>query len=584
MKKLISLFLVAVTLMTMVPVAMTAFAKESNTALASEDISAETPAMDTTAETTESTTAFVTEATTEPTEETTVIIETSSEAVSASEAEETIATVETTESITQEATESPEKTTIAFETTDPAITESTTEQLTEAMETTNPTDTTEFVTTSPTKPVTKPTETIQPTTVKKIYPSAVKGFKVAKRSTSAIKLSWKKSKKNTTHYALYRSVEKSNGKFTSFKKYKTFKNISKTTFTDRKLKSGYVYKYRMYAFNKTKAYTTHSSGVAVKTVVKMLAPKVVKVKKATTTYISIKWSKVAGARKYWIYKKSAGGNEVLIGKTKGNTYIDKKVTTGTTYKYRIKGYRVVSKKTYKSPSASVSASAGVKGVSGITVKSYLRRALITWNPVNGADGYDVFVINAKGKYILKETRSYPTYLSGKAKVDKTYKFAIKAFKNVNGDKSYSNTKTVKVTITDSAYGKTPSGTWVEICTETQQMFMYVNNKLYCKTPVVTGTGATGPLSTKHGYHKVISKKSPAQLSGSYGSSSWDVKVNFWLGFTSDGQGIHDSTWRTSGYGGEIYKTNGSHGCVNTPYAAASKIYNKSFMGMPIIVF
>ncbi len=584
MKKLISLFLVAVTVLTMVPVAMTAFAKESNTALAAEDMPAETPAIDTTAETIESTATFVTEATTEPTEETTSTTETSSEAVSTSKPTEgTNTTVETTESVAQETTEASEAT-VASETTEPAATEPTTEQLTEAMETTNPTDATEIVTTAPTKPATKPTEATKPTTVKKVYPSAVKGFKVAKRSTSAIKLSWKKSKKNTTHYVLYRSVEKSNGKFTAYTKYKTFKNISKTTFTDKKLKSGYVYKYKMFAFNKTKAYTTHSSAVAVKTVVKMLAPKVVKVKKATTTYISIKWSKVAGARKYWVYRKASGGKEVLIGKTRGNTYVDKKVTTGTTYKYRIKGYRVVSKKTYKSPSASVSASAGVKGVSGITAKSYLKRALITWNPVTGADGYDVFVINSKGKYIHKETRAYPTYLSGKCKVDKTYKFAIKAFKKVNGDKSYSSTKIVKVTITDGAYGKTPSGTWVEICTETQQMFMYVNNKLYCKTPVVTGTGATGPLSTKHGYHHVISKKSPAQLRGSYGSSSWDVKVNFWLGFTSDGQGIHDSTWRTSGYGGEIYKTNGSHGCVNTPYAAASKIYNKSFMGMPIIVF
>lgn len=581
MKKLISLLLVAVTVLTMVSFAITAFAKESNTVSIAETLPTtesvtETTSVNSTDETTESSTAFVTEATTEPTEETTSAFETSSETTSTVETTEvTDATVETTVEVTQE-------TTVDSETTEPTTEEPTETQVT--TEATEATESTAIVTTTPTEPATKPTTATEPTTVKKLYPSPVKNFKVAKKSTSAIKLTWTKSTKNTTHYVIYRSAETSNGKFTAYKKLKTISDIKKTTFTDKKLKSGYVYKYKIFAYNKTKTYTTHSSASAVKTVVKMLAPKVVKVKKATTSYISIKWSKVSGAKKYYVYRKAGDGQTVLIAKTKTNSYVDKKVTTGGNYKYKIKGYRVVNKKVYAGPGKVVSAAAGITGVSGVTAKSYLKRALLTWTPVTGADGYDVFVLNSKGNYVLKETRAYPSYLSGKTKVGKTYKFAIKAFKKVSGNKSYSGTKTVKVTITDDAYGKTPSGTWVEVCLETQQMFMFVNNKLYCKTSVVTGTGVSGPLSTKRGYHQVISKKSPAQLRGSYGSSSWDVKVSFWLGFTSDGQGIHDSTWRTSGYGGEIYKNNGSHGCVNTPYAAASKIYSKAFMGMPVIVY
>lgn len=57
---------------------------------------------------------------------------------------------------------------------------------------------------------------------------------------------------------------------------------------------------------------------------------------------------------------------------------------------------------------------------------------------------------------------------------------------------------------------------------------------------------------------------------------------FWLPF-NDQVGIHDSSWRTD-YGGDIYLTSGSHGCVNTPYDAAEKIYNSVGIGDPVIVY
>ena len=50
-----------------------------------------------------------------------------------------------------------------------------------------------------------------------------------------------------------------------------------------------------------------------------------------------------------------------------------------------------------------------------------------------------------------------------------------------------------------------------------------------------------------------------------------------------GCGIHDASWRSS-YGGNIYKGNGSHGCVNTPYSKVQKIYNNTGYGTPVIVY
>ena len=44
---------------------------------------------------------------------------------------------------------------------------------------------------------------------------------------------------------------------------------------------------------------------------------------------------------------------------------------------------------------------------------------------------------------------------------------------------------------------------------------------------------------------------------------------------------HDADWRSS-FGGEIYKTNGSHGCINLPPAKAAVLYDHVYKNMPII--
>ena len=59
-------------------------------------------------------------------------------------------------------------------------------------------------------------------------------------------------------------------------------------------------------------------------------------------------------------------------------------------------------------------------------------------------------------------------------------------------------------------------------------------------------------------------------------------MTYWMPFNKD-VGIHDAAWRSE-FGGEIYKKDGSHGCVNTPPDMAEKIYNNIEIGVPIIVY
>ena len=47
-------------------------------------------------------------------------------------------------------------------------------------------------------------------------------------------------------------------------------------------------------------------------------------------------------------------------------------------------------------------------------------------------------------------------------------------------------------------------------------------------------------------------------------------------------GIHDLS--RSAYGGDVYLTAGSHGCVNTPEAAAKKIFDIVEVGTAVVVY
>ena len=69
------------------------------------------------------------------------------------------------------------------------------------------------------------------------------------------------------------------------------------------------------------------------------------------------------------------------------------------------------------------------------------------------------------------------------------------------------------------------------------------------------------------------------MTGSYGSAF----VHYWLPLTEDGIGIHDASWRGS-YGGTIYISNGSHGCINTPYSKMQELYNMISAGTPAVIY
>ena len=134
------------------------------------------------------------------------------------------------------------------------------------------------------------------------------------------------------------------------------------------------------------------------------------------------------------------------------------------------------------------------------------------------------------------------------------------------------------TNTSSAY--TIGDTYVELDLTRQKVWMYKEGECILETDCVTGMANT-VYATPTGIYYLTYKQSPAHL------SKYDAYVTYWMPFNG-GIGFHDASWRYKNgqayFGGDIYKTDGSHGCVNLPIEAAKTLYQNITKSIPIIVY
>ena len=146
---------------------------------------------------------------------------------------------------------------------------------------------------------------------------------VSEKSTTFVSLKWKKVS-NANIYAVYKSV---NGK--NWYKVKETKNLSYKV-TNLTSKKKYYFKVRAYCRNNGKNLDYRDSS-AIKTATRFASTKQVTIWRTQST-ATIKWEKVSGADKYWVYMSS----------DLGKTY--KKIYSGTSRS--IKKSNISEKKTY----------------------------------------------------------------------------------------------------------------------------------------------------------------------------------------------------------------------------------------------
>lgn len=125
------------------------------------------------------------------------------------------------------------------------------------------------------------------------------------------------------------------------------------------------------------------------------------------------------------------------------------------------------------------------------------------------------------------------------------------------------------------YRNVINGNYIEINLSKQIAYIYRNDELKYKSPIISGRGQ---YTTPTGAYSVDYKLRNIRITG----EDYAVPVQFWIAFNED-IGLHDAAWRNE-FGGNIYRYNGSHGCINLPLDVAEEFYKLSFPGMPVIVY
>lgn len=120
-------------------------------------------------------------------------------------------------------------------------------------------------------------------------------------------------------------------------------------------------------------------------------------------------------------------------------------------------------------------------------------------------------------------------------------------------------------------------TYIEVDMTAQKLYYYEQGELKLETAVVTGNARRG-WDTPEGVNYVYKKQKNRVLRG----ANYATPVKYWMPVNGN-IGIHDADWRSE-FGGEIYKTNGSHGCINTPPEKMAELYEMVEVGTPVVLF
>ena len=120
-------------------------------------------------------------------------------------------------------------------------------------------------------------------------------------------------------------------------------------------------------------------------------------------------------------------------------------------------------------------------------------------------------------------------------------------------------------------------TYIEVDIPNQKLTCIKDGKLFLETDVVTGN-MLRHRDTPSGVYYIYGKQKNRVLRG----PGYASHVNFWMPVVR-GVGIHDALWRDE-FGGDIYQTEGSHGCINTPYDNMKLLYENIEVGTPVLIY
>lgn len=139
-----------------------------------------------------------------------------------------------------------------------------------------------------------------------------------------------------------------------------------------------------------------------------------------------------------------------------------------------------------------------------------------------------------------------------------------------------------------AGGKDWGNTYLDIDLAEQKAYYFVDGSLAWSSAIVSGNPNNGH-GTPQGVYTInnnFNKGHPAttlrgNIDPETGQPEYESPVQYWMPFIGGSIGLHDASWRNS-FGGSIYKSDGSHGCVNLPTKKAQELCKMIDRGLVVV--
>lgn len=236
-------------------------------------------------------------------------------------------------------------------------------------------------------------------------------LKAAVNTVKGPKIAWKKVKGAAGYRVFVKNGEK----------WKPLGDVKGNTFVDKTAKNNTKYTYTVRCLNRNGDIISDFDKKGI-SIVYYEAPSGFSAD-CVKNKITFSWKAVEGAAKYRIYRRTAGKDWTMVGKTTKTSFTDTKVTTAKMYQYTV---RVVNKKDesvsdMRTPLTTYILN-GVPKISGAVVGTQGVR--LTWNKVNGAEQYVVYK-RTNGKWVKLGTTKKTSFLNTKPQNNVATYYAVR---------------------------------------------------------------------------------------------------------------------------------------------------------------
>ena len=248
--------------------------------------------------------------------------------------------------------------------------------------------------------------------------------------TNSIQVSWKKVS-GTASYRIYR-------KGGSDKNFKALADTANLNYTDKTATPGVTYTYTVKAYIKSGNQRIYSDydrkGVSASS--RPSTPVLKSAKSAGYNSVTVTWQAVEGATNYKIYRKNGSAGYKLVATTGKTSFTDSGLTCGTSYTYTVKAYVKVQNKAVESDYNKNGLSA-TPMLTTPTVKSAKRTnatTTITWDKVQGADGYRIYrkMPGGSWEYIDTVEKPYTDFQDYTVETNTVYIYTVRAYCKASG--------------------------------------------------------------------------------------------------------------------------------------------------------